>query len=208
MRRRLPVLVERSVGQMQADRIEVSSTFEAGAREKYEQFSCREGCAGCCHHPVVISILEGISLYQSLTERGMWTPSLRKRLEETADMTTGLALSVWMLTRIPCPLLDEKSRCLGYEARPLTCRTMFAGGDPQFCDPQHIGPQTSILARTEPLEEFHKREGALLKRHQLFHLLLPIGRSVLLAARICSGEIDLERVDQAFAREHFGGTAA
>jgi Fe-S-cluster containining protein len=197
MKRPLPLFVERSLQQVQVDRDELSSEFESkilGVRS----VSCHKGCAGCCYHPLLISVLEGVSLYRELVARGQWTPSLKTKLEESAETTSELSVQVWLLAKIPCPLLGPKNMCRAYEARPFACRVTLATGDPYYCDPQQFGPRTSIIPRKEISSEFHAREKALLHKHGLMHLTLPVGRAILLAEKVCTGEIMLENIDRTY----------
>jgi Fe-S-cluster containining protein len=164
--------------------------------------SCKAGCASCCYHPLLITILEAIPIYGALVEAGRWTPSFKEKLTKASTMTSGLSFQVWLLSKIACPLLDENKRCMIYEERPFHCRVTVATGDPYFCDPQRLGQETTILPREDAVREFHARETAMLLKHGLLHLVMPVGRAVLLAERVCSGSITLENVDRTYIREY------
>ena len=167
---------------------------------------CKAGCASCCYHPVRISILEGMVLFKHLVEHGRWSPSLKKKLAAHAALTSNLAMGIWLMSSIACPLLDEKDRCIGYEARPFNCRVTFATGDPHYCHPHRIGELTTIVPRVAALEEFHKEEAALLRRHGLWHLLVPVSKALLIGEKILSGDVDLEGADREILAEFKGGT--
>ena len=205
MRRKLPLFVERSVQQVQADRIELADTFERKLTGNVA-ITCGAGCASCCYHPVTITIMEAIPLYGALVGQGRWTPSFKEKLRKASEMTSGLSFQVWLLSKIPCPLLDNK-RCSVYADRPFTCRTTLATGDPYYCDPQRLGNETTIVSRQEAVEEFHKREEVILRKHGLLHLVMPIGRAVLLAERVCSGSLTLENVDRTYVSDHLADDA-
>ena len=206
MRRRLPIFVERSIQHMQADRSELIDDFERTILGE-NIVSCKEGCTSCCYHPLLVTILEAIPIYGSLVERGHWVPSLKEKLRKVASLTTGMDLSVWLLSKIACPLLSPKGLCTVYDARPFACRTTVATGDPYYCDPQRLGEQTTIVPRIDILRKFHAREAALLRKHNLLHLTMPIGRAVLLAEQVCSGTIRLEDIDRTYVSEHLGDEA-
>src|SRR5271154_952594 len=203
MRRSLPIFIERSIQHMQADRFELGDDFERKILGE-SIVTCKKGCTSCCYHPLLITILEAIPIYGSLVEHGRWVPSLKDKLRKAASLTTGRDLSVWLLSKIPCPLLSAKGLCTSYEARPFACRATMATGDPYYCDPQRLGDQKTILPRIDIMRSFHAREAALLRKHNLLHLTMPIGRAVLLAEQVCSGTIRLEDIDRTYVTEHLG----
>jgi Fe-S-cluster containining protein len=185
-RRKLPVLTERSLAQMKAERIQISSEVDA----KLPEVSCKAGCHACCSYPIYISILEGILLYRHLTARGHWTAQFRKKLERHADQTFDLSANVWLLLDLPCPVLD-KGKCLAYEARPFTCRTLYARSDPKLCHP-HRATEGSFVDRKDATARFRAAERKILGRHQLSLLGMPISKAILLGEKIVNGEGDLE----------------
>lgn len=201
--RKLPVFTERSLGDLQANRSEMAARHEVKIRDA--TVMCTAGCASCCYHPVRISILEGVLLFKHLVEHGRWSPSFKTKLAEHAVTTGNLAMGIWLMSNIACPLLDGKNRCIGYEARPFNCRSTFSVGDPHYCHPHRIGEGTGIVSRVGALTEFHEKEEAILKRHGLWHLLMPISQALLLAEKILAGDVDLESADHEFLIEYKGG---
>jgi Fe-S-cluster containining protein len=206
VRRKLPIFVERSLQQVQADRIELADAFERTIIG-HQPVSCKAGCSACCYYPVNITILEAIPIYGALVEHGRWTPSLKDKLRKASEMTSGLSFQVWLLSKIACPLLDANNRCMTYDARPFVCRTTIATGDPYFCDSQRLGNETTVVPRQESVAEFHAREKVILKKHGLLHLTMPIGRAVLMAERVCSGSLMLESVDRTYIADHLADDA-
>ena len=204
--RRLPVLVERAVHEVEAKRTEIAQRFEMNARAQVsaenKTITCRAGCAWCCHHPVLISVLEGIGLYRWLQKKGKWNDKLKAKLREVSDRQYGTTLETWLLALIPCALLDENNKCSAYEARPLICRTYYATSDPYLCHPHRLSEGTSILDRTTAVEPFHAEQARLLRGHKLQLLAVPIGTALLLAERVCTGELDLESVDVEVLKEY------
>lgn len=200
MRRRLPLFVEQSLQEMQAARISLADDFDRKIRGE-RMLSCGVKCAACCYHPVFVTILEAVPLYGALVSKGLWTPSLKERLRKHAEMVTGLSVQVWLLSKIACPLLKDQ-RCTAYEARPLSCRVTIATGDPFYCDPQHLGDQSTIVEREEPVREFRARETDILRRHGLTPLHMPLSRAILMAERVCSGQLMLENIDRTYVLDY------
>lgn len=191
-RRKLPIFVDQAVGALKAEVIARGSAFERMVR-KETTLSCRPGCDACCYYPIEISLLEAIPIYRALTEKGRWTPSFVKSLKEHADKTAFLSASIWMMSRIPCPLLADR-RCSIYESRPLHCRTMWAKGDPYYCNGQNFGPQTTLVPKDEVMLDFFKYEDLIAQSVQLTNYKLPIGRAILLAEQIVTGQLSLHDV--------------
>jgi len=153
-----------------------------------------------------MTALEGAVMYRQIVAMGRWTPSLQQALKEHSERTYDLSYEIWLLSMIPCPLLDEKtSRCKVYEARPLACRVTVSVGDPHLCHPHRI-MQSGILNKREPLHEFHERVRSSIKRHGITMILMPLSVALLLGAKIVTGEIDIETADLEVLRQYFGGT--
>lgn len=204
--RRLPLLVEQSVSKVQALRIDLSSKFDAKVRmdalASGTPITCQPGCAWCCHHPVTISILEGIIIYRHLLNTGQWSTRLKDKLRAVSDDQYGTSFQVWLLALIPCPLLDEDNKCRAYAARPLICRSYYATSDPHYCHPHRLGGDTSIVDREVVVEQFHMAQEKVLRSHKLQLLTMPIGSAVLFAEKVCEGEVDIETIDAYLLKEY------
>jgi len=202
----LPVFVEQSVGQIEVLKMESASKFDTVVREETHQanltVSCTSGCASCCYHPISISILEAIPIYRSLLRHGRWNASLRKKLEESGRHQLGVDYEVWLLALIPCPLLTSEKRCGVYEERPLVCRTHVSVGDPYYCHPHHIGPHTQVLPNNGIMRAFHQDQAKVLHKHHLQLNTMPIGTALLLAEKVCTGEMELGAVDSHVFKEY------
>jgi Fe-S-cluster containining protein len=200
--RKLPMLLDRSLGELQAERLASTLPFEEKLRLT-KHVSCKKGCANCCSHPLYISILEAIPIHRHLAEHGQWTPSFRRQLEAHAKKTVGLAIPVWVMLNAPCPLLTSEKMCSAYDARPANCRLTFSTGDPDYCHPHALRDGlTEIVNRVPELKVFHEKEKALLRRHGLMHLTMPISQALLVADEILSGSLDLEDADHEFAKRY------
>lgn len=205
-RRRLPLVTEQSLAQLRQIRTQLSTDFEREllqqTREAKVSLTCRAGCANCCHHPVLISAIEGTLIYRWLAERGRWTPSLRARLKEHAEKTKDLPFEVWFLSVIPCPLLDEKtSRCSAYQARPYPCRVTYSIGDSENCHPHKID-ETGLVNKREVMATYHREQNQVARKHGLQMVLIPLSMAVLLGERVVKGEIELDDTDREVLREY------
>lgn len=198
----LPLLTERSISEAHANRLASAEAFEAKTLG-IGGVSCSAGCSNCCHYPLSVSILDGISLYQWLVSHGHWNNKLKARLQEHKDQTWDLAPEVWSLAMIPCPLLSEKGLCSAYEARPFLCRTLFSRGDPHYCHPHRMGAGLAgILHREAEVDALWKAERQLLKRHQLRQILLPLSTALLLGERVAKGDLEIEETHTILLEEH------
>lgn len=198
-RRRLPIAVEESIGRVGVLRHDLCERFDRTLRVELPKaraaISCTPGCAWCCHHPVSVSILEGIILYRWLLRHGKWTTGLKVKLKESAEKQFGASYEVWLFSLIPCPLLDSSRRCLAYEARPLICRAYYSVSDPYYCHPHHLGEDTLIVPRDTVVDPFHKEQEEILRKHKLQLTTVPIGTALLMAERVEAGEVDLDTFD-------------
>jgi Fe-S-cluster containining protein len=196
-RHKLPLFTERTIAETKADQIDGAQQFAS----QLGVVSCREGCSNCCHHAVHATIPEGILAYQALSGRGLWTPSLRRRLEDHASFTWDLAPEVWHLSNIPCPLL-EKNRCIIYDARPFACRVTFATGDPAGCHPHRVNdPSSSVVPKLAALTSFVAKQTRLLKRHRLNTFMMSFSKTVLYGEKFATGAVDLESLGQLLAKD-------
>lgn len=206
-KRRLPLAVEESVGKTEVLRNDLVSDFEMNLRSEVpkhgHRITCTAGCAWCCYHPVVISILEGILIYRWLVERGKWTSGIREKLKSSSDQQFGTEYHVWLKAMIPCPLLDDQNRCSVYQTRPLICRVYYAVSDPHYCHPHRIPNDFSkLLPRDNITDTFHVKQAEFLRRHKLQLINMPIGAALLMAEKICNEEIDLASVDRILIKEY------
>ena len=205
MRRSLPLLADHSLGKIKSAKAQVASDFERELREtavlKHQRVSCRSGCANCCHHPVHVSLAEGVLIYRFLTEHGRWTPSLREKIRKHAEQTKDLPFEVWFLSAIPCPLLNTANECSAYKGRPLQCQLTYSMGDPDNCHP-HRMQNMLMLERQTALTEFYGIQNRELRRHGAQVILMPLSLALLMAEKIVAGEIELESADMAVLREY------
>lgn len=186
-RRKLPVLFEQATGSVQAEATDKGLAFERLIR-KDRHPTCSVGCDHCCYYPIEISVFEAIPIYRHLVQQGRWTPSFVSTVREHARTTSMLASSVWMLTRVPCPLLVDR-KCSVHGVRPLHCRTFFAVGDPYYCDGQNFGPETSLVPKEEVMGNFRAYEKLLADQVGMPYVVTPISRALLIAEELVQGNI-------------------
>jgi Fe-S-cluster containining protein len=206
-KRRLPIAIEESIGKVEVLRNDLSTDYSRRIQVEVPKsgfkVTCSAGCAWCCHHPVVISILEGILIYRWMVKQGQWTSRIREKLKESADQQFGTAYHIWMKALIPCPLLDDTNRCSVYSTRPLICRAYYAISDPHYCHPHRISREhTRLLPRDSVVEPFHAEQEKILRRHKLQLINMPIGAALLMAEKVCSDTVDLEAIDGLLIKEY------
>lgn len=155
---------------------------------KQEPLSCRKGCANCCYHPVLVTLLEGLRIFRHLELSGQWTVKLRTSLTEHATKTLGLAVEVWHLGMIPCPFLSEEKHCEIYSARPFSCAVTYSLGDPNDCHPQNLG--NGLLPKRELFEMQAAIDKPLLEKLHLPHFRAPLSITLLYAEKISQGSLD------------------
>ncbi len=99
-----------------------------------EGTACRAGCQYCCHLRVGVSIPEAIVIYSELLAQA--TPesllAIRQRVLNIAGKDIHLDETFWLESKIPCPFLDDKGRCLIYVLRPFSCRA-YHSTDVKIC---------------------------------------------------------------------------
>src|SRR4051812_10907609 len=115
MKRHLPILADRAIGHIKALQIKTGHEFELQLRLETPITSCRKGCTSCCSHPFLVTIAEGLIVYRWLRENKKWTPQVRHKVEGARGQTLGLPFEIWLLSNLPCPLLDAAGECSAYE---------------------------------------------------------------------------------------------
>ncbi|MCR5813423.1 MAG: YkgJ family cysteine cluster protein [Desulfovibrio sp.] len=122
-------------------RAEADSIF-GQMSEKFPQcVTCSKGCSDCCHALFDLSLVEAMYINQAfkaafdygaqrseiLTRAATTDRKLTKykrelfHMEKNGESEAAIMAKAAQI-RIPCPLLDDNSCCLLYEARPITCR--------------------------------------------------------------------------------------
>ncbi len=85
--------------------------------------ACASGCAFCCHLKVLVTAPEvlGLAAHLRATLAKEALDAVRARVKAVDARTHGLSMDARAGLRQPCPLLED-GRCVGYEARPASCR--------------------------------------------------------------------------------------
>jgi len=158
--------------------------------------TCQKGCNHCCHYPVLVSILEGVSLFRWIADQGLWRKDLKDKLQEAHRKVWGLSPSVWMLSMTPCPLLTKEGLCGAYEARPFVCRTTLSIGDPHYCHPHRFAEGAGIVSRNAVDVELQEVENRLLKSAKLTLLRVPLSTAVLMGEKLCKEGLEPEEISE------------
>jgi Fe-S-cluster containining protein len=204
-RRRLPVLVESVIGTTKEFQLRIGAQFIEGLRSVNAPLQCKEGCSFCCYHPFLITVSEGILLYRNLVEQGMWSARMRQVLEDHKSATMGLNYHAWLLSNLPCPLLDLKTKkCTVYNARPLHCRVTWSTGDPTECHPHALGSDTQLVGNTNTIVQYVRETQELLKRLGITGVLMPLSEAVVIGEMICTGKLPMEESDKQHIRNLYG----
>lgn len=184
---KLPLLVTRAVGESAVAERSISQSYEMHLRQ--EPVSCRKGCANCCYHPVMVTVLEGIRIYQGLVLNDQWSSKLRASLTEHATKTMGLSVEVWMLGMIPCPFLSADKHCEIYKQRPFSCQITYSLGSAEDCHPHNLG--AGPLPKRNLLDLLSAVDRPLMERLQLQYFRAPLSVALLYAEAICKGKLDI-----------------
>lgn len=188
--RRLPILVERAIGSAEASRAKISSEFAMDvAQELGRAPTCMKGCFNCCYFPVIVTVLEALSIYRWLVKTRKWTHGLKVKLQEASKVVWGLAPEVWLMAKVPCAFLEDKE-CSIYSHRPFTCRVTYSGGDPEMCDPHNV-VRSEQISRREPLTKQFGLEEKELRGQRVTTMHFPLASAILFADMIHKGELDI-----------------
>lgn len=122
--------------------------------------ACRDGCAYCCHLKVIVTPAEALRLGRALRAKlgAEELATLLGAARATNETTRGLDASARAEARLPCPLLDETNRCVGYEGRPVACagansydrelcRAAFESSEDVAVPHYALGPRVAGAAR-------------------------------------------------------------
>jgi len=178
-----PIVIEKGLADTKALQVQTAFEYEQKLRQEGVVFACVNGCTYCCHHPFLISTIEGLLIYRWLSTHGYWTPSLRRCLKINQDKTSGLSFEVWILSNISCPLLGGLNECIAYEIRPLHCRVTYSTRDPLMCHPHELGNGTGLVPSSEVIIGYNVKLQAILKRLKMSPSLVPLSEALLLGEK-------------------------
>lgn len=199
MTHRLPILMERAVREAETERQRLVEEFETKLRvylaDEPATVMCQKGCNHCCYYPVVVSLLEGVTLFRWLSEHGLWRKALQDKFKEAHKAVWGLSPTVWMLSMTPCPLLNAEGLCDAYEGRPFMCRTTVSVRNPDFCHPHRFAEGLAgLVNRIEADRSLQEVENRLLKNTRLTLLRLPLSTAVLMGERLSKEDLAPEDI--------------
>jgi Fe-S-cluster containining protein len=192
------LVLEQAVRGSESGRQLLAGDFEAKlqiqASETKTAVTCQKACNHCCHYPVLVSVLEGVSLFRWLADQNLWRKDLKERVQEAHRRVWGLSPGVWMLSLIPCVLLTAEGLCGAYAARPFICRTTVSIGDPHYCHPHRFTEGAAIVSRRGIVEQLQEIENRLLKSARLTVIRLPIPTAILMGERLCKEGVEPEEI--------------
>lgn len=201
MKYRLPLVLEQAVRGAASTRQLVAADFESKLRRELVDHkgtvTCQKGCHDCCYYPMMLSVLEGVTLFRWLVDHDLWKKPLTDKVKEVHKRVWGLSPSVWLLSMTPCPLLTDEGLCGAYEGRPFVCRTTISTGDPYYCHPHRFSSgQAGIAPRREAEIPVHEAENRLLKAARLPLLRMPLATAVLMGEKLCKEGLEPEEVTE------------
>lgn len=198
---RLPVIVERTIADSRVARTSLAQTYEQTLRQQTKEagvsITCHKKCSNCCTHPVMVSLLEGISIYRWLVQNHLWSSLLRDKLTEASSQVQSLSLDIWLLSAIPCVFLTDQGLCSIYSNRPFSCRVTYSVGDPYYCHPHRLEESTGILSKKPLFEVIERIEAPLLRQFGLSYFRIPLAKAVLYGEKIVTGELAIEDGEKA-----------
>jgi hypothetical protein len=141
-----------------------------------QELACTAGCAHCCHLKVTVTPLEVILLASVLRADPAVLSRIKRRVKEADKLTRGKTADKRLALALPCPLLDDQSRCVAYAARPLSwagtnsfdaegCRKTVAkeSTEPVGHDPVLLRSASAIAAGVTEATFGAQRDGRILE---------------------------------------------
>jgi Fe-S-cluster containining protein len=105
-------------------------------RQRGGSIHCSKGCSGCCSLVVNCTLPEALLVASALSPQQIEHLQSRSALlQSIAAQATSLKewLSSYRQHAGPCPFLDQADACGIYPVRPLSCRSLLATKEPQWC---------------------------------------------------------------------------
>ena len=124
--------------------MELDRAFQMIRERHPGEFSCKKGCADCCHAFFDVSYIEAKALRRGLDAlprriRREIVKQAKKARRQLERMGHGADPSK---VRMRCPLLQQGNTCALYELRPVNCRTY--GVPTSFQGKAHVCPMTGF----------------------------------------------------------------
>ena len=105
-------------------------------RQRGGAVHCGKGCSGCCSLVVNCSFPEAVLVANALNQQQLEQLQTQiPRIQEAAASSASLKewLRAYRFGAGPCPFLGQSGACGVYEARPLSCRSLLATKEPEWC---------------------------------------------------------------------------
>jgi len=126
---------------------------------------CTKGCAYCCHQSVEVLPTEAINIAHNIRTK-LAADALahtREKLAKLDERTRNMGTRARAAARLPCALLVG-NLCSIYEARPLSCRSVYSF-DADKCRKSFTArrPESVIVDYFGPAKEITRAYASLLK---------------------------------------------
>lgn len=115
---------------------QLCTAWSSEYRQRGGAIYCGKGCSGCCSLVVNCTFPEAVLVATALDQQQHERLQAQiPRLQKAADSSA--SLKEWLRTYRseagPCPFLDQSGACGVYAVRPLSCRSLLATKDPEWC---------------------------------------------------------------------------
>ncbi len=105
-------------------------------RQQGGAIHCGKGCSGCCSLVVNCTFPEAVLVANTLNQQQQEQLQAQiPRIQEAAACSANLKewLRAYRFGAGPCPFLDQTGACGVYRSRPLSCRSLLATKEPEWC---------------------------------------------------------------------------
>ena len=115
---------------------QLCTAWSSEYRQRGGSIHCGKGCSGCCSLVVNCTFPEAVLVTRALNQQHQEQLQAQiPRIQKAA--TSSASLKEWLRTYRseagPCPFLDQSGACGVYAARPLSCRSLLATKEPDWC---------------------------------------------------------------------------
>ncbi|MCE1227763.1 MAG: YkgJ family cysteine cluster protein [Geobacteraceae bacterium] len=115
---------------------QLCTAWSSEYRQRGGAIHCGKGCSGCCSLVVNCTFPEALLVARTLNQQQQEQLQAQiPRIQKAA--TSSASLKEWLRTYRseagPCPFLNPDGACGIYASRPLSCRSLLATKEPDWC---------------------------------------------------------------------------
>ena len=115
---------------------QLCNAWSSEYRQRGGSIHCGKGCGGCCSLVVNCTFPEAVLVAAALNQQQH--EQLKAQIpdiQRAADSSASLKEWLWAyrFEAGPCPFLDQTGTCGVYASRPLSCRSLLATKEPEWC---------------------------------------------------------------------------